>query len=109
MHGLSFTPYYGQTVSIASSAGNGAAAVASRARALLIQNVGTQLVFVRVRPPGNSSNATTADLPIPSNTQRVVLKGADPMGGSDGETSVSIFGTAVGSTIYITPGEVPGL
>jgi hypothetical protein len=108
MHGQQFTPYYGQTVSVASAAGAVAVSVASRARALLLTNVGTQLVFVRVRAPGATTNASATDLPLPAGSQRVVLKGADPMGGTDGETSVSIFGTAAGSTIYVTPGEVPG-
>jgi hypothetical protein len=109
MYGFNFTPYYGQTTSAASSAGNSTLAVAPRARAVLLTNVGTQLVFVRVRAPGATANASATDLPLPAGSQQVILKGADPMGGSDGETSISIFGTAVGSTIYATPGEVPGL
>ena len=108
MHGQQFTPYYGQTVNAASLNGVVAVSVPSRARALLLTNVGNQLVFVRVRAPGAAVNASVADLPLPAGSQRVVLKGADPMGGTDGETSVSIFGTAAGSTIYVTPGEALG-
>jgi hypothetical protein len=109
MHGHQFTPYYRQTVSVASSAGNGAVTVGTRGKALLLTNVGTQLVFVRVRPSGDTSNAAATDLPLPANTQRVVLRDGDPMGGTDGESSISIFCAAVGSTIYVTPGESPGV
>lgn len=107
MYGHQFTPYYGSTVSVASLAGAANVTTLGRARALLLTNVGTQLVFVRVKPNGVSANATVADLPLPAGAQRVVLKNSDP--GSDGETVVGIFGTAVGSTIYVTPGECPGL
>lgn len=102
-----FTPYYNQTTSVASSAGNGTLAIPARARAVLLTNVGNQLVFVRVRPPGSAVNASAADMPLPAGTQRVILKGADPMGGTDAETSISIFGTGAGSTIYATPGDCP--
>lgn len=107
MYGFNFTPYYNQTSSVASSAGLGTLAVPSRAPAILLTNVGTQLVFARVRSPSGAENASAADLPLPAGTQRVILKGADPMGGTAGETVISIFGTGVGSTIYATPGEVP--
>lgn len=108
MFGQQFTPYYNQTTSAASAAGTVAVTTSSRAQALLLTNVGNQLVFVRVRSPGSTAVASAADLPLPANSQRVVMKAADPMGGADGETSVSIFGTGAGSTIYVTPGEVPG-
>lgn len=108
MHGQQFTPYYNQTTSVASSAGLGTLAVPARAPAVLLTNVGNQLVFARVRTPGGAQNATVADLPLPAGTQRVIMKAADPMGGTDGEVTISIFGTGAGSTIYATPGEVPG-
>ena len=108
MYGQQFTPHYGQTTSVASSAGNGTLAVPARARAVLLTNVGNQLVFARMRSPGGTQNASATDLPLPAGTQRVILKSADPMGGTDGEVTISIFGTGAGSTIYATPGEVPG-
>lgn len=107
MSGFNFTPYYGRTTSVVSSAGNGTLAVPSDARAVLLTNVGTQLVFFRMRSEDNVSNATVADVPLPANTQRVILKDSFPGSGpTNSEVTISIFGTAAGSTIYATPGTV---
>lgn len=108
MNGHTFTPYYGQTVSAASLAGAANVTVSPSARALLLTNVGSQLVFIRVKPSTAIADATAADMPLPAGTQRVILKSSQPSG-SLGETTVSIFGTGAGSTIYVTPGEVPGV
>lgn len=106
MHGHKFTPYYGGTVSAASSAGVANISVYARARAILLTNVGTQLVFVRVKPSGVATDASAVDLPLPAGTQRVILKSQQDSV-AQGETVVSIFGTGAGSTIYATPGECP--
>lgn len=107
MNGHAFTPYYGSTVSAASAAGAVNVTTLARARALLLTNVGTQLVFVRVKPSGVAADASAADLPLPAGAQRVILKSSEP--GVNGEVTVSIFSAAVGSTIYVTPGECPGI
>ena len=108
MNGHRFTPYYGQTVSAASLAGAVNVNVNPAASSLLLTNVGNQLVFVRVKPAGVAADATVADLPLPAGAQRVIQKSAQPSA-AQGETIVSIFGTAAGSTIYVTPGDSPGV
>lgn len=101
---LGFTPFYGATVAVATLAGAATANVPPAARALRILNVGTQLAFVRVRPAGSVADATAADLPVAAGTEIVILKNAQPSA-AQGETVVSVFAAAAGSTVYITPGE----
>ena len=108
MSDIAFTPYYGATVNAASSAGVANVTTLARARALLLTNVGTQLVFIRVKPNGSATDASATDMPLPAGSQTVILKSSEP-GALAGETVVSIFGTGAGSTIYVTPGEAPGL
>lgn len=105
MSNIEFTPHYGATVNAASLAGVANVNVPPSARALLLTNVGTQLVFVRVKPNGSAADASALDMPLPANSQRVILKDASP--GNFGESVVSIFGTAAGSVIYVTPGVSP--
>lgn len=102
---MNFTPHYGSTVSATSSAGATSVNVQPGARALLITNVGTRLVFVRVRNASAPGTASAADLPIPANTQRVIAKAsADSV--ANGESVVSIFSDGAGSTVYITSGSL---
>lgn len=110
MSSFPFNPYYGRTTSVASSAGNGTLAVPADARCVLLTNVGTQLVFFKVRPQGSVANANNTDVPLPANTSRVIQKDSAPGSGSaTAEVSISIFGTAAGSTIYATPGSLPAI
>lgn len=102
---IEFTPQYGATVNAASLAGVANVTVPTGARALLLTNVGNQLVFVRVKPNGSALDASALDMPLPANTQRAILK--DSLIGSNGESIVSIFGTGAGSVIYVTPGISP--
>lgn len=108
MNGHVFTPYYGQTQAAATVAGAVNVNVNPAGRALLIQNVGTQLAFVRVKPAGVAADASATDMPIPANEQRVILKSSQNSV-AQGETIVSVFATAVGSTVYVTPGDCPGI
>lgn len=110
MSSFPFNPYYGRTTSVASSAGVGTLAVPADARCVLLTNVGTQLVFVKMRGQGSVANATVADLPLPAGTSRVIMKDSAPgSAAANAEVTISVFGTGAGSTIYATPGSLPGI
>jgi hypothetical protein len=102
-----FNPYYGRTVSVASTAGAVQTTIEPVGKQLLLTNVGTVLCFVRIRPNGNTTVASVADLPLPANSQRIITRsGNDSV--SQGEVTVDVFSTGAGSTVYITPGEGVG-
>jgi hypothetical protein len=102
-----FNPYYGRTVSVASVAGAAQATVESTAKQLLLTNVGTVLCFVRVRPNGNNTVASVADLPLLPNSQRIITRSGNDSA-AQGQVTVDVFSAATGSTVYITPGEGVG-
>jgi hypothetical protein len=95
-----FSPQYGATVTIATAAGAANANVAAQPKNLLIYNDATGPVFVRVKPSGVVSDATIADMPVPSKGTRVISK--DPQS----QNIVSVFspGGALGN-VYACPGD----
>lgn len=102
-----FQPRYGATVTLATAAAAVNGNVPASASQLLITNDGTGIVFVRVKPAGNSADATTADLPVRAGATRVISKdGTNTDGSPNGQSVVSVFspGGAVGN-VYVTPGE----
>lgn len=100
-----FFPAYGKTVSVATSAGVGNVTVPADARQLLLQNVGTVTAWVRVKPAGVSTDASASDLPLPAGASMVISKDGGNPGTGDGQTTVSVYSTGAGSTVYITPGD----
>lgn len=102
-----FAPYYGQTQSAISAAGATVFAnpIPSNARQLLIQNVGTVLVYFKMNPAGDVKDATAVDLPIPAGKSIVITKDGGNYGVADGQTRASIFSSGAGSTVYLTPGD----
>lgn len=95
-----FTPQYGATKTAATAAGAVNVTVSQDPKNLLIYNDGTGPVFVRVKPVGVATDASVADMPIPTKTTRVISK--DPQS----QNIVSVFspGGAVGN-VYICPGD----
>lgn len=106
MNNAPFNPNYGATVAAATAAGAVNVNVPAIAKNLLIVNMATGIVFIRVKPNGSAGDATAADMPLAPNASRVITKdGGDP-GTQDGQTVVSVFspGGALG-TVHICPGE----
>ncbi len=102
-----FGPRYGSTVAAATAAAAVNVGVHADNRNLLLYNDGTGLVFIRVKPAGNTADATVADMPLPSKGSRVITKdGGQSQGSPNGQITVSVFspGGAVGN-VYICPGE----
>lgn len=101
-----FTPYPGQTRSVASAAGVATINLSdSTGPQLLIVNSGTQLVHVRVTTPDLNAAATAEDMPILPNTSRVITREVLNGPPNDRQTRISVFAGAVGSTVYVTPGD----
>lgn len=98
-----FSPQYGATVLIATAAAAVNANVSAQPKNLLIYNDATGPVFVRVKPQGVNTDATVADLPVPSKGTRVITK--DPQS----QNIVSVFspGGALGN-VYVCPGDGTG-
>lgn len=94
-----FCPAYGRTVAAATINGAVNVTVPTDSRQILLVNVGTQLVFVRVKPQGVTADATAADMPLAAGASRVITKDPQSQG------VVSIAATAVGSTVYVCPGD----
>jgi hypothetical protein len=94
----------GSTVSVAAGAASADLAIAGDTRQLLITNVGTQLVFARIKYLGDASGATVADLPILPNSQLMTTKAAgNPL---LGESVLAVIAPGgAGSTVYATGGE----
>ncbi len=104
-----FAPIPGATLSVATVAG--AAAIPNinpDGEQLLIVNAGTQLVQVRLTRANDSANATAADLPILPNTSRVITRELFVGPRTEWFTRLSVFAGAVGSTVYVTPGNGMG-
>lgn len=68
-------------------------------RAVRLCNIGTQVVFVRIREAGDSTAATALNgIPIPAGQVAIFTLGNDVV-------TLSAFAPAAGSTIYSTIGE----
>ena len=93
-----FQPQYGATQTLAVTATSQAVTYPAGCKSLGITNVGTQTVFVRSTPTGDTTAATTADFPIPAGQQRTITVNQD-------YTRLAAIAAATGSTIYVTPGE----
>lgn len=98
-------PYYGATQAAATIAGVVNVTVPSIAKQVLLENVGTVLAFVRVKPNGSAVDASATDLPLPAGRGRVITKDGGDFGTQDGQTVVSVFSSGAGSTVYVTPCE----
>lgn len=105
MNGCPFNPSYGQTLTLATAAGAANGAVPPAAPQLLIVNMSTGIVFVRVKPNGVAADATITDLPIAPNGTRIITKDSNPSA-TNGQTVVSVFspGGALGN-VYVCPGS----
>lgn len=108
MNRAPFNPYYGSTVAAATVAGVVNVTVPSIAKQLLLENVGTVLAFVRVKPNGSALDASATDMPLPPGRGRIITKDGGDYGVADGQVTVSIFAAGAGSTVYVTPGEGMG-
>ena len=93
-----FQPQYGATQTLAVTATSQAVTYPAGNKTLVISNVGTQTVWVRSTPTGDTSAATTADMPILAGQQRGLTVNMD-------YTRLAAIAAATGSTIYVTPGE----
>jgi hypothetical protein len=96
-----FFPQYGQTQTLATAAGAANANVPATPLQLLIVNMATGIVFVRVKPNGVAADASATDMPVaPNGGTRVISK--DP----NSSNVVSVFspGGALGN-VYVCPGD----
>jgi hypothetical protein len=93
------TPQYGSTVAIATAAGAANAAVKAGTKQLLLVNMATGVVMVRLKPLSDASDATIADMPMAPGTTRVISR-------EPSNVTVSVFspGGALG-TVYACPAE----
>lgn len=93
------TPTYGATQAAATAAGAANVAVKPGTKQLMLVNMATGVVMVRVKPSSDNSDATIADMPMAPNSTRVISK--PPEG-----TTVSVFspGGALGN-VYACPCE----
>jgi len=96
-----FQPQYGKTKTATTLAGAVNVTVDASPKQLLLENVGTVLAFIRVKPNGDATDASANDMPLPAGRGRVISK-------DDSQTVVSVFSSGAGSTVYITPGEGRG-
>jgi hypothetical protein len=104
MHAAPFNPSYGNTVTLATAAGAVNGNLPPASPQVLFVNMGTGVVFVRIKPNGVATDASAADCPIPPNGSRVLTKDSNPSP-TNGQTVVSVFspGGAVGN-VYACPG-----
>ena len=100
-----FIPHYGQTQAAVTIAGVVNVNVPSIDKQILLENVGTVLAFVRVKPNGSVVDASAVDMPLPPGRGRIISKDGGDYGTADGQTVISIFAAGAGSTVDVTPGE----
>lgn len=99
-----FAPQYGQTQTVATAAGAVNVNVPAAARQLLIVNMATGVVMVRVKPSGVAIDASATDMPLaPNGGTRVISKDSSSSSAAD---VVSVFspGGALGN-VFVCPGE----
>lgn len=99
------SPAYGQTQSAVVSGAGAITGLNPASKQLMLTNVGTQVIFVRVTRGGDSTAATAADCPVMANSQVVISKSDVGLDSTDGLSRLAYFATAAGSTLYVTPGE----
>lgn len=95
-----FQPKPGSTVNGASGASQDLV-LDPASKQFLVTNVGTAVVFVRLKFTGDTTAATNADAPVLPNSAAVMSKKGDP---GTGHSLLAMFG-AGGSTVYVTSGE----
>lgn len=104
-----FLPQIGATQSIVVTGTSGSISLLNVAGTgqtmpdLLLTNVGTQTVFVRVivypyPTAAPTVEATTADMPIIANSQLIIRKGVL-------QGVLAAIASGAGSTLYVTPGQ----
>lgn len=94
-----FFPAYGSGQSEAVTATPGdITGLPAQSKSLCLTNTGTQTVYVRVAAGDSTENATSADYPVPANTQVIISKGD--------QTRIShVAPGGVGSTLHVIAGE----
>lgn len=98
-----FNAKAGSTVSLAAGAAANLA-LDPYSKQIMVTNLGTQLVFVRLKMAGDATVATAADTPVLANTQVILTKQGN--GPIDGHTLLSVVAPGgAGSTVYATSGE----
>lgn len=102
-------PFFPRNGSTQTAAVTGAAAftnLAASDQQVLISNVGTQVLFVKVNPAGDTSAASAADCPVLPNSYLIISKdGNHTAGSAQGQTRLSYFAAAIGSQIFVTTGN----
>lgn len=95
-----FSPHYGATQALTITAAQSTAVFTPQALSpqVLLTNVGTAVVFVRIQPTADAVDASAADTPVLPNSKLVLTR-------ATGE-SVTLRATAAGagSVLYVTPG-----
>lgn len=93
-----FLPKYGANTSVTVAAASSSTTIGFGSKSLLLTNIGANICYVRVYGSINGIvAATTADLPVPAGTSRVIGKDQD----HDSVATISASGT----TLLVMPGE----
>lgn len=101
-----FFPRNGSTQTAAVTGEGAFTGLASSDQQVLVSNVGTQVLFVKVNPSGDTSAASATDCPVLPNSYLIISKdGNHTFGSALGQTRLSYFAAAPGSTIYVTTGN----
>lgn len=93
-----FLPRYGSNQSVTAGAASSSITIGLGSKSLLLSNTGANICYVRVYNSGaGTQSATTADLPVPAGTSRVIGKDQD-------HGSVAVI-SASGTTMQVMEGE----
>jgi len=99
-----FSPQAGSTVTVAASGTAQDVQINPESKQIMVTNVGTQVVFVRLKLAGETAVATDTDAPVLPNSQVVLTKAGK--GPRDGHSLLSVVAPGgAGSTVYVTSGE----
>lgn len=102
-----FYPAPGKTqTAVVTGAGAITTGIPGNSRQLLLTNVGTQVLFVRVTTAADATVASASDTPVLPNSQCTITKdGSGTDGSPTAYTRVAYFAAGAGSTLYVTPGD----
>lgn len=90
-----FQPRRGANQTVTAAATSASVSLDAQAKAVRLVNVGANICFVRIG--AGAQTATTADMPVRSGSEIVVLKG-------DNDDTLAHI-SALGATLYIQTGE----
>jgi hypothetical protein len=95
-----FSAHYGATSALTITAAQSTVVFTPQSAnpQILLTNVGTAVIFVRIQPTSDTTAASATDVPILPNTKLVLTRGT-------GEAfTLRATAAGAGSTLYVTPG-----